>query len=165
MEVIIRELRKDEYPQLTDFLYEAIFVPPGTPKPERAVVHEPELQVYVENFGTGIADFALAAEVEGGLVGCAWTRIMNDYGHLDEQTPSLAIAVFEQYRGRGIGTKLLKTLLIQLQESGYSQVSLSVQKANYAAQLYQKLGFQIVKENAEEWIMAVTLNPKKKETL
>ena len=52
MEVTIRELRKSEYLQLMDFLYEAIFVPPGMSKPARTVVNEPELQVYVENFGS-----------------------------------------------------------------------------------------------------------------
>ena len=40
-----------------------------------------------------------------------------------------------------------------LGEYGYKSVSLSVQKANYAAKMYQKLGFKIVNENKDEWIM------------
>ena len=27
------------------------------------------------------------------IVGAVWIRIMNDYGHIDDQTPSLAISV------------------------------------------------------------------------
>lgn len=44
-------------------------------------------------------------------------------------------------------------MLSLLKIHGYSRVSLSVQKANFAVNLYQKVGFEIVKENAEEYIM------------
>lgn len=40
-----------------------------------------------------------------------------------------------------------------LQAHGYKRVSLSVQKANYAAKLYRKIDFEIVGENEEEYIM------------
>lgn len=36
---------------------------------------------------------------------------MNDFGHIDKQTPSLAIAVSESYRKQGIGTGLIKEML------------------------------------------------------
>ena len=35
----------------------------------------------------------------------------------------------------------------------YKQASLAVQKANYAVRLYEKVGFKIVDENEEEYIM------------
>ena len=38
-------------------------------------------------------------------------------------------------------------------EQGYPQVSLSVQKANYAARMYKKLGFETVEDKEEEYIM------------
>lgn len=47
----------------------------------------------------------------------------------------------------------LEKMLSLLKIHGYSRVSLSVQKANFAVNLYQKVGFEIVKENAEEYIM------------
>lgn len=47
-------------------------------------------------------------------------------------TPSLAMAVYKEYRGLGIGTFSLKKHLFTLKNSGYSRVSLSVQKTNYA---------------------------------
>ena len=78
---------------------------------------------------------------------------MNDYGHIDNDTPSLAISLFQEYRGLGIGTALIQKMLDQLKEDGYRQVSLSVQKDNYAVKLYQKTGFEIVSENEEEYIM------------
>lgn len=78
---------------------------------------------------------------------------MNDYGHMDEETPSLAISLYKGYRRFGIGTAMMKEFLSLLKSHGYKQVSLSVQKANYAAKLYLKVGFEIVRENAEEYIM------------
>jgi len=39
------------------------------------------------------------AEVDGKIVGAVWVRIMNDYGHIDNETPSLAISLYKEYRG------------------------------------------------------------------
>ncbi len=93
------------------------------------------------------------AEVDGKIVGAVWVRIMNDYGHIEDETPSLAISLYKEYRGFGIGTTIMKEILALLKTNGYKQVSLSVQKANYAAKMYLKVGFEIVRENEEEYIM------------
>ena len=142
---------------MEDFLYEAIFVPEGEAPPERSILARPELRVYVDGFGTGAADACLVAEVEGAVIGMAWTRIMNDYGHVDDETPSLAIALREPWRGRGIGTALLAGLLKRLAEAGYARASLSVQKANRAAKLYRRLGFRELEARDGEAIMACDL--------
>lgn len=138
---------------LKEFLYQAIFIPEGVTPPERSIVDQPELQVYIENFGKNPDDHCIAAEVDGRIVGAVWVRIMNDYGHIDDKTPSLAISLLPEYRGQGIGTELMKRMLVLLRESGYPGVSLSVQKANYAVKLYRSLGFELVRENEEEYIM------------
>ncbi len=82
---------------------------------------------------------------------------MNDYGHIDEKTPSLAISLYKPYRGLGIGTALMETMLSLLKWKGYESVSLSVQQANAAIRMYQRLGFQIVDENEEEYLMVKEL--------
>ena len=153
MEYTIRKMTVLEYPLLSDFLYEAIFIPDGIKPPPRNIIASPELQIYVERFGALKDDFALVAEIEGTVVGAVWVRIMNDYGHIDDETPSLAISLYQKYRGQGIGTAMMKEMLALLKSHGYSRVSLSVQKANYAAKLYLKVGFEIVRENDEEYIM------------
>ena len=153
MEYTIRKMTVPEYPLLSDFLYEAIFIPNGIKPPPRDIIASPELQIYVERFGALKDDFALVAEIEGKIVGAVWVRIMNDYGHIDEETPSLAISLYKEYRGQGIGTKMMKEMLSLLKTHGYKRVSLSVQKANYAAEMYRKIGFNIIRENKEEWIM------------
>ena len=157
MKYTIREMTAQEYPLLDDFLYEAIFVPEGVEPPSKSIITAPELQVYVKDFGTSKDDFALVAEVENKIIGAVWVRIMNDYGHIDDKTPSLAISLYKKYRGQGIGSSLIKEMLSLLQTHGYKRVSLSVQKANYAAKLYQKIGFRIIKEIGDEWIMTYNL--------
>ena len=153
MEYTIRKMTVPEYPLLSDFLYEAIFILEGIKPPSRDIIASPELQIYVERFGALKDDFALVAEIEGKIVGVVWVRIMNDYGHIDDETPSLAISLYKEYRGQGIGTNMMKEMLSLLKTHGYKRVSLSVQKANYAAKMYQKIGFDIIRENKEEWIM------------
>ena len=157
MKYTIREMTAQEYPLLDDFLYEAIFVPEGVDPPSKSIITAPELQVYIKDFGTSKDDFALVAEVENKIIGAVWVRIMNDYGHIDDKTPSLAISLYKKYRGQGIGSSLIKEMLSLLQTHGYKRVSLSVQKANYAAKLYQKIGFIIIKEIGDEWIMTYNL--------
>lgn len=158
MDYKIRKVSEEEYSLLEDFLYEAIFVPEGTPAPPRSIINQPELQVYITDFGKKGDDIGLVAEVDKKVVGAVWVRIMNDYGHIDNDTPSFAISLYKDYRGLGIGTALMKEMLRILKGKGYKQASLAVQKANYAVKMYKKTGFEIVDENEEEYIMLCHLS-------
>ena len=153
MNYSIRELRQDEIEVLDTFLYEAIFIPEGVSAPSKDIIKQPELQVYVKNFGEAKGDLCLVAQVENEIVGAVWVRIMNDYGHIDDETPSFAISLLKDYRKHGIGTELMKQMLMKLKEQGYRQASLAVQKMNYAVSMYKNVGFEIVDENNEEYIM------------
>lgn len=84
----IRPLRQEETFLLREFLYEAIFIPKGIEAPSKEVINAPELKLYIENFGTKKDDFCLVADCAGKVIGAVWVRIMNDYGHIDNQTPS-----------------------------------------------------------------------------
>lgn len=90
-------------------------------------------------------------------MGAVWARIMNDYGYIDDETPSLAVSLYEEYRHLGLGTALMREMLQFLKDKGYKQISLSVQKENYALNMYRKVGFEVVKENEEEYIMICQL--------
>ena len=146
-------MQSSEYPLLDEFLYNAIFVPQGVTPPQKSIIENVELQVYVKDFGKQKDDIALVAEVDGKVIGAVWSRIMNDYGHIDKDTPSLAISLYKEYRSKGIGTQLMKSVLSKLKQGGYKQTSLAVQKSNYAVKMYKNLGFEIVDENQEEYIM------------
>lgn len=157
MNINIRKIYSNEHKLLDDFLYEAIFIPEGVEAPPRDIINSPELQVYVENFGTREGDICFVAEVEEKIVGAVWVRIMNDYGHIEDGIPSFAISLYKDYRRRGIGTALMKQMLSELKKRGYHKTSLSVQKANYAVKMYQNAGFIIIDENEEEFIMMYEL--------
>ncbi len=43
---------------------------------------------------------------------------MNDYGHIDGETPSFAISLYEEYRNMGIGTALMRDMLEFLKNKG-----------------------------------------------
>lgn len=157
MDYILREMKKEEYSLLDDFLYEAIYIPDGVEPPPKSVIKLPELQEYIYDFGNKEHDKAFVAEAEGNIVGAVWVRVMNDYGHIDNDTPSLAMSLHKNYRGLGIGTDLLNRFLSTLKEEGYSKISLSVQKENYAVKIYKKAGFMIVNETEKEYIMLINL--------
>lgn len=157
MDYKIRTILKEENSLLEDFLYEAIFVPEGVSAPPKSIINQPELQIYITGFGNKKDDIGLVAEVEKKAVGAVWVRIMNDYGHVDKDTPSFAISLYKDYRGLGIGTALMKEMLRILKDRGYKQASLAVQKANYAVKMYKRMGFEIVDENEEEYIMLCRL--------
>ena len=156
MDYRIREIRENEYYVLSEFLYEAIFISVGMEKPPKAIIEQPELQVYIADFGKS-DDWCLVAEVKEKIVGAVWVRVMDDYGHIDDETPSFAMSLYEEYRNMGIGTALMRDMLEFLKNKGYKQTSLSVQKANYAARMYQKVGFEVIDENEEEYIMVCRL--------
>ncbi len=157
MEFDIRLMQPSEYSLLDEFLYNAIFIPQGVTPPPKSIIENVELQVYVKDFGKQKDDLALVAEIGGKIVGAVWARIMNDYGHIDNDTPSLAISLYKEYRGCGIGTELMRKMLSLLNECGYKRASLAVQKTNYAVKMYRKTGFVIIDENPQEYIMTCEL--------
>lgn len=156
----IRPLRQDETSLLRDFLYEAIFIPEGMEFPSKDIVNLPELKLYFEQFGAKDDDVCLVADCEGIVIGAVWARIMNDYGHIDNLTPSLAISLYKEYRNKGIGSHLMNEMIALLKNKGYNRISLSVQKSNYAVNMYLKFGFRIIKETKEEFLMVNELNKK-----
>ena len=157
MDYIIREMRKDEYPLLKDFLYEAIFQKDENNLLPKKIIEMPEIRIYIEDFGKKKDDYCLCAVVNGRVVGAVWVRIIEGFGCVDDQTPELAIALYKEYRRLGIGSRLMAEMLNLLKEKGYRKTSLSVQKDNYAVQMYLKMGYIIKKEKEEEYIMEYVL--------
>jgi ribosomal protein S18 acetylase RimI-like enzyme len=56
----------------------------------------------------------------------------------------------------GIGRGLMYNIIdLTFHSRGYKQISLSVNRANYAVKMYKKFGFEIVKENEEDYVMVL----------
>ena len=162
MDYIIRNMCEDEWHLLEEFLFQAIYVPEGFEGevPRDIVRDDPKCRAAYEDFGSLPNDRALVAVVDGKVVGACWVRTTDVYGHIDNATPSFSISLFDEFRGRGIGTELMQRMLDDLLCAGYARASLSVQKENPAVRLYARLGFRIVGNGADEteWLMIRELN-------
>ena len=159
--IVIREIRECEIEKLEDMLYEAIYQPDEQTPIPRSVLYVPEVYVYIKDFGKSKDDYCLVADFYGKIVGAVWVRILSGepkgYGHINEKTPEFAISLFKEYRNQGIGTNLMNKMIDYLKDSGYAQTSLSVQKENYAVKLYSNLGFEIIDEKDEDYLMLLKL--------
>lgn len=147
----------DEFPMLEGFLYEAIFVPEAFEGeiPRSVIFEDPKCRAAFVGFGTLADDRAIVAVVNESIVGACWVRTTDEYGHIDDETPSFSISLYAPYRGRGIGSAMMEQMLEELRGAGYPRASLSVQKENPAVRLYKRLGFRIVGNgfNETEWLM------------
>ena len=148
--IVLSPLESENFHCLETFLYHAIFIPEGVAEPPYSIIDIPDLQVYIHRFGEYPSDIGWIASHDRAVIGAAWVRLMDDYGHVDDDIPSLAISLLPSYRSKGIGTKLLIALLNDVKKHGFKGVSLSVQRENYARGLYEKLGFVSIEENDEE---------------
>ena len=146
---------KGEQEILEQFLYYAVFVRPNTPKPPHSIVHEPELQPYIAGWGKP-DDHAVFACLDENVVGVCWTRCFakdqHGYGTIAPEIPELSIAVLPEHRSKGIGSKMLSTL-IQNIKNDYPAVSLSVSTSNPAKALHERFGFRTVRKTSETVIM------------
>ena len=115
---------------------------------------------YVNGFGSRTGDFCRVATIGGVIVGAAWSRLGCSYGKVDASIPELAISLYPEYRGIGIGSRLLESLLNTLCENGYKKVSLSVDKTNYAVSMYRRFGFDTIVEREHDYLMVKHLNRK-----
>jgi ribosomal protein S18 acetylase RimI-like enzyme len=141
---------------LWDMLYHAIYIPPNQPPPPRDTIFRPDLARYVEDWGK-VHDLGVIALTHVHKpVGAAWTRLLTGenrgYGYVDDSIPELSIAILPDYRGQGLGGRLLDELLA-LARLRYPGVSLSVTLANPARRLYERAGFIPVKTSGDSMTM------------
>jgi len=147
----VHVMQESDYECLPEFLYQAIYIPEGEECPAREIINEPEIFVYIKDFGTQTGDLGVVAvcKQSGQIIGAAWTRIIPAYGHIDNSTPELAISLLPEFRGCGIGSKLMEKLFELLRQNGYNKTSLSVQKDNPAVRFYQRLGYKLSGERLD----------------
>lgn len=161
-EPIIRELKPNEVTVLEDMLYESIYQPDENNLIPRSVLKIPEVEAYIKEFGSRKDDYCLIAELDNKIIGAVWVRIISGsikgYGYIDDNTPEFAISLFKEYRNRGIGSQLMSSMIRYLQNNGYKQASLDVKKENYAVKLYRKMGFEIIGEDDQDYLMLLKLN-------
>ena len=163
--VVVRPAAADEEPFLWEMLYEVVHWGPeeSGPKPQpEKLLREPGLRRYLEGWGRE-GDFAVVAldADGGGRIGAAWFRLFSasepGFGFVDEKTPELAVSVAGGWRGRGVGGALLAALTDTARTNGFHALSLSVQKTNPAARLYERHGFVEVRDDGYDRTMRAEL--------
>lgn len=92
-----------------------------------------------------MAVVAATAEDPQVLVGAGWFREFTEgepgYGFVSSSIPELGIAVSPGWRGRGVGSAILRRLQEIATASGLEGLSLSVHADNPAQRIYQRAGF------------------------
>lgn len=157
----IREIKPEEINKLGDMLYEAIYQPDENNLIPRTVLEIPEVKAYIKDFGNKKDDYCLVADSAGEIVGAVWVRVISGEikgcGYIDDNTPEFAISLYKEYRNKGIGTQLMISMITHLYKSGYKHTSLNVKKKNHAVKLYKKMGFEIISEDNEDYLMLLNL--------
>ncbi len=152
----IRPLNTADEPALWIMLYQAIHVAENEPRPPMNIIFRPELARYVSRWGRPGDSGWIALDPDNLPAGAVWLRLWSEdnrgYGWVDDQSPELSIAVLPEYRGLGIGTLLINHALKDALER-YPAVSLSVSQDNPAANLYQRLGFEVVGQDGSSLTM------------
>jgi len=153
----IRPATSEDIPFLSDMLFEAGAISEKVREmgKEQALTL-PAMIYFLENFGR-IGDFGFIAETEDAApIGAAWARLFSEenksYGFISDKIPEFAIAVESEFRGLGIGTKLLEQLIEEAHK---------LKRRTPALKLYERLGFRdagISKETESSLIMIMQLN-------
>jgi RimJ/RimL family protein N-acetyltransferase len=162
-EMIIRAAVASDEAFLREMLYQSLYVPPGNAPFDREFLNRPEIARYVEGWGrTG--DFGLIAvdAITNQPIGAVWMRLFAEsqkgYGYVASDIPELGMALLSEYRGRGIGSILLRRTL-EIAADSFGAVSLSVFEDNPAKRLYERLGFEPIATSENVVIMMKRLRP------
>lgn len=145
MTVTYRRIQTTEHPFLKEMLYQALHVPEGAAPFPRSILEEPSIVKYISDWGSKANDIAIVAVVKQQIVGAIWGRLFTiekrGYGFMNDQTPEISMAILSEFRGQGIGTSLLTSIEKEYLKLGINSLSLSVDKANRAKQLYERNGY------------------------
>jgi ribosomal protein S18 acetylase RimI-like enzyme len=126
-------------------LYEAANRPGTDWPPFEDCIEEPENRRHWIGWMTRGGDLGVIAELAQTPVGAAWVRRMreDELRPLDDPAvPVLAIGVEAEYRGRGVGGRLMTALLDRARDAGAGAIDLDTGSFNEAAvKLYHSHGF------------------------
>jgi ribosomal protein S18 acetylase RimI-like enzyme len=144
----LRPLEPGDQARLWHWLHVALWDPPPAPLRPLAVLQQPGVRIYAEDWGRGgeAGDIGVVAALDGEPepIGACWMRQLPagvGLASVDEHTPQLGIALEPAFQHRGHGGVLMRAALLAARERGVRQVSLTVHPQNPAIALYGRCGF------------------------
>jgi GNAT superfamily N-acetyltransferase len=150
----MRRATADDGPFMTDMLVEAVNWSPEWKKQSRRRVLSTRTTAHYIVGWPRDTDLGVIAEAEGEPIGAAWLRFLSaadpGYGFVAADVPELTVGVVSKWRGRGVGRALLRAIAEQARSAGISQISLSVERKNFAQKLYLSEGYQIVDSSGRD---------------
>ena len=159
--ISIRKALASDQAFLDEMLVTSLYAPEGLEPFTNDVLLNPDIARYTRAWGRA-SDIGFIAFDNQTAVGAVWLRLFTElqkgYGFVDAEIPELGVALRPDYRGQGVGTLLLGTLL-DAAKTEYEAVSLSVSKGNAALGLYERLGFVSVAESKDAFTLLKTLSP------
>jgi GNAT superfamily N-acetyltransferase len=134
---------------LAEMLVEAVnWSAEWKPKSRSRVLSAPATSHYIAGWPLD-GDLGVIAEDGGDQIGAAWLRFFAEsdpgYGFVAPDIPELTIGVAVRWRGRGAGRALLRAIAASASQAGIGQISLSVERKNFARELYLSEGYQVVR--------------------
>jgi GNAT superfamily N-acetyltransferase len=157
----IREATGADADFLLDMLVEACNWSGDQRVERRDVASHPHLGHYIAGWPRPDDLGVIAIGDDGTRAGAAWARVFSadhpGYGFVASDIPEVSMAVVAAQRGRGIGRRLLETLIAGARRSGWRALSLSVEDGNPVAALYARTGFVTVARAGTSETMLVDL--------
>jgi len=143
---------------LKKMLFEASYWRQNISKPDfEQDLQRADLKYLLEDWGRKGDTGIIAEDNHNNPIGAAWYRFWTEekhsYGYINESIPELTLAVSEEWRGKGVGRELIKRLITEAKNQNLTKVSLSVEKENFAVNLYQKVGFKVYIDNPGDYTM------------
>lgn len=142
-EVILRNAKIDDAENMIKYLQITTSETPYlTREPDEVILSIEQEQNFIQKIMDSDRDLMLVAFIDGKQIGNCSLMGSGPYRRYRHRC-HLAIALYQEYCGRGIGTIMLKTILQTAKEVGYEQAELEVIADNKSAvALYENLGFE-----------------------
>lgn len=158
MNFIYRVIKPSDSAYLEEFLKVSFQVQGDEQELSREVIRSSQFSRYLENWGqSGDLGFFAIEKKERKPVGAAWFRQFSKespgFGFVSEKEPEITIAILPEYRRQGLGRDLLTRLINQARLEGYPGLSLRVNKDHPAVRFYERLAFEVVREDGNAQVM------------
>jgi GNAT superfamily N-acetyltransferase len=132
---------------LGDMLVEAANWRAGGVRPRHEVLTSPEHRRYIAGWKRSADDGLVAIDADGTPIGAAWYRMLPQnepgFGFVAVAVPELIVGVHPLWRARGVGRMLLRGVVQLAGAHGHARIALSVERDNFARNLYRSEGFTV----------------------